>query len=197
MEIKQKHGKHALRKAVTAAVLAGTAFSSLGGFAGAVTTVKADDTISKEISTLIGLIADKNLGSNYGLGKTPEKVLKEIKEYLSTLSVETLTKLINGFDDGRYDYPNNTLSTLSGFLGTFNSENEYLRRAISLRGLLVDEITDRINKKRELEEDISEKEEKLKEYSEFEKELKRYNEKLEKSIIENNKKNRKSGRRVK
>lgn len=162
MEIKQKHRKHALRKAVTAAVLAGTAFSSLGGFTGAVTTVKADDTISKEISTLIGLIADKNLGSNYGLGKTPEKVLKEIKEYLSTLSVETLTKLINGFDDGRYDYPNNTLSTLSGFLGTFNSENEYLRRAISLRGLLVDEITDRINKKRELEEDISEKEIELK-----------------------------------
>ncbi|MCK1197070.1 hypothetical protein MXZ32_08310 [Streptococcus uberis] len=45
MEIKQKHRKHALRKAVTAAVLAGTAFSSLGGFAGAVTTVKADEPL--------------------------------------------------------------------------------------------------------------------------------------------------------
>lgn len=53
MEIKQKHGKHALRKAVTAAVLAGTAFSSLGGFAGAVTTVKADESHTDLVNFII------------------------------------------------------------------------------------------------------------------------------------------------
>ncbi|MCK1245085.1 hypothetical protein MX035_08410 [Streptococcus uberis] len=67
MEIKQKHGKHALRKAVTAAVLAGTAFSSLGGFAGALTTVKAENRSfigkmsDEDFEKLIAIVAESRL----------------------------------------------------------------------------------------------------------------------------------------
>lgn len=46
MKNNMKRRKHALRKAVTAAVLAGTAFSSFGGALGTVTSVKAEEYTS-------------------------------------------------------------------------------------------------------------------------------------------------------
>lgn len=86
MEIKQKHGKHALRKAVTAAVLAGTAFSSLGGFAGAVTTVKAEEyeniqnyyiNDDEKLLELFAKTLEESAGSTY-LEKE-EKILQLLK----------------------------------------------------------------------------------------------------------------------
>lgn len=183
MEIKQKHGKHALRKAVTAAVLAGTAFSSLGGFAGAVTTVKADTSTSVEMEELIRLVAEKGL-SDQGRGRKSEEILKELREVLSSLSPETLKKLVTGFDDGRYDYRNSTLNTLANLLRTFRSENGYIRTAISLRGLLVDEIIKRVEKENEISEELIDKNQLLKDKDEKIQELSEEKSKVEKEVEE-------------
>lgn len=146
MEIKQKHGKHALRKAVTAAVLAGTAFSSLGGFAGAVTTVKADDyypkmdTVDEETLVRLGV----EFASNRD-GKNAQEVRNEIKN----LSTESIHALLIGL------YPSHDF---------YNSG--WYSRGVELASLLIQEVRTRLNAKDKLDDEILNKDEKLKELTE-------------------------------
>lgn len=62
MKNNMKHRKHALRKAVTAAVLAGTAFSSFGGVLGTVTSYakeKDSELIKKSLIICKNLLLKK------------------------------------------------------------------------------------------------------------------------------------------
>lgn len=192
MEIKQKHRKHALRKAVTAAVLAGTAFSSLGGFAGAVTTVKAEEHKGSSIyDFLVEKIVERGglEHSEHLRFKSDEEILKDIREFLKTISVEELKGLVLDLDNFRATYTFSNLKHYNDNLGSFRDDSgDFYQNGLNLISLLIQEVNNRIDQNDERKKIISEKEEKLKEYSEFEKELKRYNEKLEKLIIENNKK---------
>ncbi|MCK1224660.1 LPXTG cell wall anchor domain-containing protein [Streptococcus uberis] len=105
MEIKQKHRKHALRKAVTAAVLAGTAFSSLGGFAGAVTTVKADEYYPRMHDIDNEELTDA-LGELYKAEETIEEKeasVKDLTEKLET-SKKNHAELAEEFEKTKGEY---------------------------------------------------------------------------------------------
>lgn len=161
MEIKQKHGKHALRKAVTAAVLAGTAFSSLGGFAGAVTTVKADEYSSilnpysedyEKLSSLVAEIAVERSFNNDSADK--------IRKLLQELSTETLNSLLYGMDHYHSEYGNASIDHFDKYLKPFDSEGEYYRsNGFGLPSLLVEEISRRVNENEKRGRLLSEKEE--------------------------------------
>lgn len=176
MEIKQKHGKHALRKAVTAAVLAGTAFSSLGGFAGAVTTIKADELDKSRVSEsdrskFIDLIVDKN-GMRRN-GKTEKDILDGIRDLLKNASIETLSSLLNGLDPAHLTYRNGDFSRYNTYLGSFNNDDayDYYHGSLSLATLLVREIKDRIIQNETRKEEIKEKNIELDSRKEREQEL--------------------------
>lgn len=192
MEIKQKHRKHALRKAVTAAVLAGTAFSSLGGFAGAVTTVKADEpsfTIKnkEEYEKLINLIAEGRLNHEYGgrfSSKSEEQIIDELKKLLSEFSVDTLKTLVSGFDEGSIAYPYSVLQSLNTQLSTMSPQHgDFMHKILSLKTLVVGEIYRRIESEKKLSEDINEKEKELKDLDGKAKSLEDYKKKLESIIL--------------
>lgn len=188
MEIKQKHGKHALRKAVTAAVLAGTAFSTFSGL-----TVFAhernEELVSSEIKNIQDFIIKKRVEREVDR-KSDEVIVSEIRDFLKGLSSDTLHKLISHMDEGRYDYPYGELHTYSRVLQPFRNDNgDWRQNSLSLVSLVIEEIQNRIVQNERRGKEISEKEAKIEEYSQFEKELKKYNKKLEKSILENNKKN--------
>lgn len=166
MEIKQKHRKHALRKAVTAAVLAGTAFSSLGGFAGAVTTVKADDyypkmdTVDEETLVRLGV----EFASNRD-GKNAQEVRNEIKN----LSTESIHALLIGLDPSHDFYNSGWYSILREKFSLMDNDNKndwWHSRGVELASLLIQEVRTRLNAKDKLDDEILNKDEKLKELTE-------------------------------
>ncbi|MCK1200672.1 hypothetical protein MXZ33_07925 [Streptococcus uberis] len=158
MEIKQKHGKHALRKAVTAAVLAGTAFSSSGGFIGAVKSVKADENSIRDM--IISYAADRKVNRYTGVDGD-QKILDELRVILRKLSVEDLHLLLNKLDTGRYDY--GMLSVYERQLETFTDDTGNIeQRMITLTSLIIKEVQNRIKEHEERGEALSEKEEELK-----------------------------------
>ncbi|MGI1730221.1 hypothetical protein ACRPLV_07640 [Streptococcus uberis] len=142
MEIKQKHRKHALRKAVTAAVLAGTALSSLGGFAGAVTTVKADgvrrlpkinENFSKE---LIKIIGERNVNNRHGIRNNDKTTIEKIKELLRNTDKETLFRLSDGFNPSDRNYPDSMLHYFDTKISSLDNGNG---KPTSFRSLVVKE----------------------------------------------------------
>lgn len=160
MEIKQKHGKHALRKAVTAAVLAGTAFSSLGGFAGAVTTVKADINNPKlgsiETESLMRLSHDFN--SRLDVSK--------LRDEIQGLSTESLHALLVGLDPAHAQYNKGIFELLSRSFSMMENDNvfDWLHNdGLGLASILIQEVRNRLDIKDKLGEKLSEQEEKLKE----------------------------------
>lgn len=191
MEIKQKHGKHALRKAVTAAVLAGTAFSSLGGFAGAVTTVKADENRDPRIVSgedrerIISLLAEKSLQANR-LGKSDEEILKELREVLSKASVPTLKVLLNGMDTARQTYGKDEYYRFLQRFGSFRPDNklDFYHRTLNLSTLIVEELKNRISNEEKLNKDLVEKKSELEQLKEKEKEILTEKGKIEDKLIE-------------
>lgn len=185
MEIKQKHGKHALRKAVTAAVLAGTAFSSLGGFAGAVTTVKADEIKpnmdAKDREKLISAAVS-------ALGRK-DSALSELREVLQGSSTETLHSLLIGLDNGHTLYNKGSFKTFSDFFNTLNNDNEndrYHRRGLGLASVLIQEIRNRLNRNDEMTKEIVEKISELETLKESEKLLRKEKDKVEDLFSEAN-----------
>lgn len=156
MEIKQKHRKHALRKAVTAAVLAGTAFSSLGGFAGAVTTVKADEEALR--SFIVDKATDRII-SRYNIEKDRE-ILKEIREYLGEMPFSDIQKLLLNLDSFRFDV--NNLRVLEKNLRAFhNDSNDIYQSGLSLTSLLLQEVNNRIKQNDDRKEEIIKKDAEL------------------------------------
>lgn len=189
MEIKQKHGKHALRKAVTAAVLAGTAFSSLGGFAGAVSTVKAEeDTLQRKLNEkfqLISLVAEiKASQQEQELFKYDEKeLLDKLRRLISSFSTSTLNDLVDQLDPGSVYY-NSELKVLNDFYA-FNSDRfDWRRNGISLISVIVEEIKSRVLSNEDRAKEIKKKTEELKDREEKIKKLSEEKEKIEKDVVE-------------
>lgn len=189
MEIKQKHRKHALRKAVTAAVLAGTAFSSLGGFAGAVTTVKAEeDTLQRKLNEkfqLISLVAEiKASQQEQELFKYDEKeLLDKLRRLISSFSTSTLNDLVDQLDPGSVYY-NSELKVLNDFYA-FNSDRfDWRRNGISLISVIVEEIKSRVLSNEDRAKEIKKKTEELKDREEKIKKLSEEKEKIEKDVVE-------------
>lgn len=188
MEIKQKHGKHALRKAVTAAVLAGTAFSSLGGFAGAVTTVKADnvekDKIAKDFKDLDQFIVEKK--SDERLHRISEtEILEELSKLLSGFSNESLNELISQLDRGRLEYPFTKLEGISRVFGTYNSDfSNWRQRSIGLETMIISEVKKRVDENEEKKQIIIEKERELDALKEIENNLRKGKEEAEGVALE-------------
>lgn len=157
MEIKQKHGKHALRKAVTAAVLAGTAFSSLGGLS-VFAHEKDKELVKKELKSIQEFVVNKAAERKIRT-KSEEEILSEIKDFLSTLSSDTLEDLISQMDNGRLGYPHGKLHTYSGVLGTYrnNDRSDWRQNSISLISLVLKEIQNRIAENAKRGEELLEK----------------------------------------
>lgn len=197
MEIKQKHGKHALRKAVTAAVLAGTAFSSLGGFAGAVTTVKAEEyndvykNYIDDDNVLINLvksIREKNLH-----GKELEE---EILNLLKLFSTEKLNLLLLELGNEGFEAGNNIEFSLIKMvvfeLSRRAKESENLNFELSKKneelkekeGELLEVLKEKRHVESELDEKKSEISKKESELSEIETELSENNEELTDALKE-------------
>lgn len=186
MEIKQKHGKHALRKAVTAAVLAGTAFSSLGGFAGAVSTVKADELDPRVES--IDSEALLRIRREFEKDRDVEKFREELKK----VSTESLHAILLGLDNASPSYSEGGgyFGILSNTFGTMPNDNnlDWLHwKGLSFASILIQEVRDRLNSKDKLSEELILKNDELKELSnKLEKSIKE-KEKLDKNIEEKNK----------
>lgn len=188
MEIKQKHGKHALRKAVTAAVLAGTAFSSLGGFAGAVTTVKADGIVNgrSERPKLTETKDYDKIISVFASFKSGQAKVADLRRVLKEADLDTLHILLSGLDpaDLYYEGGANILYSLANTLNTFQndrSEDEdfYHRNGINLITLLIQEITDRIIQNEQRGKEIDEKNIALESLKESEETLRKEKDKVE------------------
>lgn len=183
MEIKQKHGKHALRKAVTAAVLAGTAFSSLGGFAGAVTTVKADEYYPR--------MHDIDNEELIRLSISNKHDVTALRELLKSITTESLHALLVGLDTTHisYDHDNfyNRLLHSFGVLSNDNTEDwAHSTRGLSLTSLIVQEVRDRLEKKDKLDEELSNKKEELQKQTEKIEKIIKEKENLNKEITEKN-----------
>lgn len=164
-----KHRKHALRKAVTAAVLAGTAFSSFGGVLGTVTSYakeKDSELIKKELDNLqefvVKKVAEKKV-AEYGLNgkeeKIEERILEETKKFLETLSADTLGELVSHMDNGRFGYPYEKLHTYSSVFGTYrnNDKNDWKQNSLSLISLIIKEIENRVNQNENRKKELLEK----------------------------------------
>lgn len=184
MEIKQKHGKHALRKAVTAAVLAGTAFSSLGGFAGAVTTVKADELPRVEEKVLQGLfeiIGRHRIDDTYHRSHDYKKDVETIRELLENANVNSLIKLLNGFDQLRPTYAtSNTLHHLNNNIGMLQDGKKYT----SFTTLLIEAIQQKIKENEQRGKKLLEKESELEQVKDDAKNLENEKTKLESKLQE-------------
>ncbi|VHF65004.1 antiphagocytic cell surface-anchored fibrinogen-and IgG Fc-binding protein SzM [Streptococcus pyogenes] len=113
-----KARKHALRKAVTAAVLMGTAVTTVGGALGTTTTVKANTVnrsrgllpqISKkdreELSKLIVEVSRRQ-GND-------KEIIKKIYEFFDQADEETLLRLSRGFDSTISTYGQDILTKYS------------------------------------------------------------------------------------
>lgn len=169
MEIKQKHRKHALRKAVTAAVLAGTAFSSLGGFAGAVTTVKADEYNPEmtlgDRDELIEVV--RNLVEKTKNGSEDERnmAVSELRSLLSRFSIESIHSLLIGFDSAHPFYGKGYYQTFSELLKSFYNDNDsdwyHKTRGLNLASVLIQEIRNRLDQNEKMAVQIEEKTEKI------------------------------------
>lgn len=178
MEIKQKHGKHALRKAVTAAVLAGTAFSSLGGFAGAVTTVKADE---EKVSDFIFDISNKRNLNKLRNNNGDKELLAEIREKLNDMSVEDLQRLLRFFDPE--DLNHDLLPIYNKMIEKFEEDGtEGVSLAFST--LVVNEIQKRIREHEELGKKILEKTSELEQMRGAEEKVKKEKEEVEAKLEE-------------
>ncbi|MGT2648476.1 LPXTG cell wall anchor domain-containing protein [Streptococcus uberis] len=193
MEIKQKHGKHALRKAVTAAVLAGTAFSSLGGFAGAVTTVRADEKADSYMPKINSEDSKKliEIGVEKKYGGDPAKALEKLRTALRESKTDTLYALLLGLDNAHENVTNGGIYKLySDLIGTFINDkpedwahNHY---GLNLASLLIQEINDRLIQNVKLGEEVLEKGEKLKGLADKIEKIIKERENLNKEITEKN-----------
>lgn len=187
MEIKQKHGKHALRKAVTAAVLAGTAFSSLGGFAGAVTTVKAEEFTDKYYPKMNKMDEEDLLR----LSAESKKDVPAIRELLKRMTTESIHALLVGLDSSHISYSeesgfNNLLRKFGSMNNDDPSDWTHYKSGVSLASIIVQEVRSRLNEKDELDEELSNKKEELQKLTEkIEKTIKE-KENLNKEITEKN-----------
>ncbi|HEP1414116.1 TPA: LPXTG cell wall anchor domain-containing protein [Streptococcus pyogenes] len=134
-----KARKHALRKAVTAAVLMGTAVTTVGGALGTTTTVKADaDRVrrggrllpqisEKDRSELSKLITDRNLRK-----MSDEDAVKKLKDILENADEGTILRLSNGFNPSSPTYGHDMLKYLDDRIASLDSKN----RIVGLRTLL-------------------------------------------------------------
>lgn len=159
MKNNMKHRKHALRKAVTAAVLAGTAFSSFGGVLGTVSSVKADvynPTISEQ---------DKNELIKLGAGFEEKPDVAALRELLKKFTTESLHGLLVGLDNARTLYEQGEFNLFSGIFKTFDNDNEkdwhHKEFGLNLASVLIQEVRNRLDSKDKLGEIITEKEKKL------------------------------------
>ncbi|VTS13486.1 lactoferrin binding protein [Streptococcus pseudoporcinus] len=125
MKNNMKHRKYALRKAVTAAVLAGTAFSSFGGVLGTVSSAKADsgaDSYMPRIndddsSKLIKIAVEKKFG------KDAKKALEALRTALKEAKTDTLYAFMLGLDNAHDSYRDGGIYKLhSDFIGTFTND---------------------------------------------------------------------------
>ncbi|HER1600904.1 TPA: hypothetical protein VJK55_001403 [Streptococcus pyogenes] len=137
-----KARKHALRKAVTAAVLMGTAVTTVGGALGTTTTVKAEEGKLRDF--IIGKAAERRLNYN------DEKILSDVKEYLKTLPFTDIQSLLLDLDNARTSL--NKLRVLETGLGTFRNENkkDIYRNGWTLTSLLIREAQRRISEEQRL-----------------------------------------------
>ncbi|WMB29418.1 hypothetical protein N1495_08965 [Streptococcus didelphis] len=144
MAKKIKARKHALRKAVTAAVLAGTAFSAFGG------VVNANEMSEK----LVEIVAERKINT-YNGRNGDEEILKKLKTLLKELSTQELQELLLGLDQGRLGYPYNDLNTFNQLVGSFRYEgSDWKQKVITFVSLLVQEVQSRVANEAKLKGDM-------------------------------------------
>lgn len=143
MAKKIKARKHALRKAVTATVLAGTAFGTMGGAIGTVRTVKADEFRS---SLNKGKDYDALINVATSVQNHDPNALNQLREVLKNFSTESLHSLLLGLDNAHLQYKHSQLTSFSNIIGTFNNDNkkDFYHKSLNLVSLLIQELRSRI-----------------------------------------------------
>ncbi|CAM4110440.1 hypothetical protein AT575_08075 [Streptococcus penaeicida] len=139
MDKKQKARKHLLRRLITNAALAGTAFSTFGGALATTMEVKADERrlpqIEKEVENgLLKVIVDNKFDRN------DERSIATIRELLNNANKDTLFRLLKGFDPSDVTYPNSMLDFLDRRIGGLRDGYN----SASLRSLLVETLKGKV-----------------------------------------------------
>ncbi|MFZ2483525.1 MAG: SiM protein, partial [Streptococcus parauberis] len=143
MAKKIKARKHALRKAVTATVLASTALGTMGGAVGTVRTVKADEFRS---SLNKGKDYDSLINVATSVQNHDPNALNQLREVLKNFSTESLHSLLLGLDNAHLQYKHSQLTSFSNIIGTFNNDNkkDFYHKNLNLVSLLIQELRSRI-----------------------------------------------------
>ncbi|MGT2933471.1 hypothetical protein [Streptococcus catagoni] len=136
MATKSKARKHALRKAVTTAVLASTAMGTLGRALTSATTVKASglrrlpQITDFDRERLFTLISDRKYQ------KMEDKdILAELRDVLDHSDVSTLLRLTNGLNPSDINYRDSILRHIEKSIGAF-TDPVYRNKVHSLTSLL-------------------------------------------------------------